>query len=280
MRHRAGMYDCQPSKAAWHDVRSISLLMDLKGLQARASALRRLIEYHNYRYHDLESPEITDAVYDQLFDELRRIERAHPELQVPDSPTQSVGATPSRHFRAVEHVTPMLGLANAFSVAEIHAWHDRISRLARRDVRGFVVEPKVDGIAISLQYRDGELATGATRGDGARGEDVTENLRAIRGIPERLAGEAPPFLEVRGEVYLTRVAFAAINADRAAAGQPLFANARNCAAGSLRQQDPAVTASRPLSGVFFALGHTPEWNPATQWDVLGRLEAWDLPVSQ
>jgi DNA ligase (NAD+) len=224
----------------------------------RAQELRKQLEYHNHRYYVLDDPEVSDADYDALLNELRDIEAEHPELRTPDSPTQRVGAAPLDKFDQVRHLQPMLSLANARNEEELAAWVLRSERyLARQgvemgDVR-FVTEPKIDGLAISLVYEDGVLVRGATRGNGEIGEDVTTNLRTIGAIPLRV-DDAPPLLEVRGEAYMPLAAFAKLNEDRAAAGEPTYANPRNTAAGSIRQLDPQLTASRPLSIWCYSVG--------------------------
>ncbi len=252
------------------------MVQDLTTVQARVEELRRAINYHNYRYYVLDDPEISDGEYDLLMNELRALEEEHPELQSPDSPTQRVGAGPAEQFRSVEHAAPMLSLANAFSSEALRAWHTRATRLLGREATGFVLEPKIDGLAVSLTYRDGRLAVGATRGDGIRGEDVTANIRTIRSVPRTLLDEPPALIEVRGEVYLSRAAFARINEERMAAGQPLFANPRNCAAGSLRQLDPRITASRPLDIFVYALGQISERPPRSHWEALERFRQLGL----
>ncbi len=213
----------------------------------RAVKLREEIEEHNYRYFVLDAPKISDAAFDRLVRELRDLEARHPELVTPDSPTQRVGAPPSTAFATVRHRTSMLSLANAFEEAELDAWEKRVrATLGDVDV-GYVCELKIDGAAVNLTYEAGRLTTGATRGDGIQGEDVTPNLRTIQSLPLRLRARKPPtVLEVRGEVYLPRKTFEATNAEREARGEPRFANPRNAAAGSLRQLDPQITASRPL----------------------------------
>jgi DNA ligase (NAD+) len=224
----------------------------------RADELRRQLDHHNHRYYVLDDPEVSDSDYDALLNELRDIEAEHPDLLTPDSPTQRVGAEPLDKFEQVRHLQPMLSLANARNEEELAAWVVRSERyLARQgvemgDVR-FVTEPKIDGLAISLVYRDGVLERGATRGNGEIGEDVTQNLRTIGAIPLRIA-DAPPLLEVRGEVYLPLAAFARLNEERAAAGEPTYANPRNTAAGSIRQLDPQLAASRPLSIWCYSVG--------------------------
>ncbi|MBA2439366.1 MAG: NAD-dependent DNA ligase LigA, partial [Thermoleophilaceae bacterium] len=224
----------------------------------RARELRRQIEYHNHRYYVLDDPEISDAEYDFLLGGLRDLETEHPDLLTPDSPTRRVGATPLARFEPARHLQPMLSLANARNEEELRAWLERSERLLNKEgvsdaeIR-FVTEPKVDGLAISLLYEDGVLKRGATRGDGEIGEDVTQNLRTIKAVPLRVEG-APRLLEVRGEAYLPRAAFAKLNEERAAAGEPTFANPRNSAAGSIRQLDPQLAAARPLSVWCYSIG--------------------------
>jgi DNA ligase (NAD+) len=246
----------------------------LQTLQERAAELGRQLNYHNYRYYVLDDPEISDAEYDALMQELRAIEAERPELQAPDSPTQRVGAGPAEQFAVVQHRVPMLSLANAFSADALRAWHERISRLLGREVTDFTIEPKIDGLAIMLRYQAGQLTIGATRGDGFYGEDITPNLKTVRSVPLSLHGTPPPYLEVRGEVYLSRAAFQKINDERAASGQALFANPRNCAAGSVRQLDSRITARRPLDVFIYALGEAEGWEPRTQWEMLQAFGAW------
>jgi DNA ligase (NAD+) len=228
----------------------------------RLEELRSLIRHHEYRYYVLDSPEISDADYDALFRELGDIEAAHPELITADSPTQRVGGEPLPGFGQLRHGEPMLSLANAKNEDELRAWHARVTKLSAEAgwdpgaVR-FVLEPKIDGLAVSLRYAEGRLTVGATRGNGEIGEDVTANLRTISTVPLAMLDSAAPFppaVEVRGEVYLSLAAFERLNEQRAAAGEPTFANPRNAAAGSLRQLDPRVTASRPLSMWFYGVG--------------------------
>jgi DNA ligase (NAD+) len=225
---------------------------------SRAEELRRQLEHHGHRYYVLDDPEISDPDYDALLNELRDIEADHPELRTPDSPTQRIGGRPLDKFEEVPHLQPMLSLANARNEEELAAWVVRSERyLARQgvemgDVR-FVTEPKIDGLAISLVYENGVLVRGATRGNGEIGEDVTQNLRTIGAIPLRVE-DAPRLLEVRGEIYLPLAAFARLNEQRAAAGEPTFMNPRNSAAGSIRQLDPALAASRPLSMWTYGIG--------------------------
>jgi DNA ligase (NAD+) len=224
-------------------------------IRQRVDKLRNLINYHNYRYYVLDSPEISDAEYDELMQELKRLEAEHPELITPDSPTQRVGAAPVEAFGVVEHREPLLSLANAFSNEELMAWYKRTLNLAGRQDFDFVCEIKMDGLAVALTYVDGRLITGATRGDGYRGEDVTQNLRTIRSIPLSVPKDAPPRFEVRGEVYLSKAGFKKLNDERAREGLPLFANPRNAGAGSVRQLDPRITAQRPLDIYVYALGY-------------------------
>jgi DNA ligase (NAD+) len=219
----------------------------------RAEELRRQLEYHGHRYYVLDDPEISDADYDELLNELRTIETEHPELLTPDSPTQRVGGKALDKFEQVRHLQPMLSLANARNAEELRAWEARVRKLSGREDIEYVTEPKIDGLAISLVYEDGAFVRGATRGDGEIGEDVTQNLRTIKSIPLRIK-DAPRLLEVRGEIYLPLEAFAKLNEQRAAAGEPTFANPRNSAAGSIRQLDPALAASRPLQMWSYSVG--------------------------
>ncbi len=224
----------------------------------RVAELRSQLERHNHLYYVLDEPAVSDAEYDALLDELRDLEATHPELLDSGSPTQRVGASPLEKFVQVKHLQPMLSLANARDEGELRAWAVRVATLAGRSgldgtAIDYVAEPKIDGLAISLLYEDGALTRGATRGDGEIGEDVTHNLRTIGAIPLRIP-DAPRTLEVRGEVYLPRSAFARLNEARAAAGEPTFANPRNSAAGSIRQLDPQVAAARPLSIWCYGVG--------------------------
>ncbi len=229
-------------------------------LAARAAELREQLEHHAHRYYVLDDPEIGDDAYDRLLDELRAIERDHPELARPDSPTQRVGGEPVGRLQKVTHPEPMLSLGNVRSEEELRAWVERMrNHLAREGIENpaftYVVEPKIDGLAISLLYRDGVLERGATRGNGEIGEDVTHNLRTIGAIPLRVEG-APPLLEVRGEIYMSLADFTALNERRAEAGESTFMNPRNSAAGTIRQLDPADAAKRPLSIWCYQVGVT------------------------
>ena len=252
-------------------------------VEDRAAELRREIEYHNRRYYVLDDPEIGDDAYDALLDELRRIEADHPELVTLDSPTQRVGAEPVSRLEKVRHPQPMLSLANARSEEELRAWVARMrSHLAREGIENpsfrFVCEPKIDGLAISLVYRDGQLERGATRGNGEVGEDVTHNLRTIPSIPLRVE-DAPPLVEVRGEVYMSLPDFAALNERRAEAGLSTFMNPRNSAAGTIRQLDPALAAERPLSMWCYGLGVTDGVGLQSHWEALQWLRGHGFRVN-
>jgi DNA ligase (NAD+) len=250
----------------------------------RAAELRRVLEHHNHRYYVLDDPDVSDSEYDGLLNELRDLEAENPELRTPDSPTQRVGAEPLDKFEQVRHPQPMLSLANARNEEEMAAWVVRSERyLARQgvtlgDVR-FVTEPKIDGLAISLVYEDGVFVRGATRGNGEIGEEVTQNLRTIGAIPLRIE-DAPPLLEVRGEVYLPLAAFARLNEQRAEAGEPTYANPRNTAAGSIRQLDPQLAASRPLSRWCYGIGAADGLEFDTHWEWLDWLRGHGFRVNR
>jgi DNA ligase (NAD+) len=248
---------------------------------ARAAELARLLEHANYAYYVLDQPELSDAEYDRLFAELREIEAQHPELRGADSPTHRVGAAPAPSFRKHRHLVPMLSLANAFDEAALNAWEERNARLVpEARTGGYTLEVKIDGAAVSLTYEQGIFVTGATRGNGIEGEDVTANLRTVPDVPLRLRGKGwPDVMEVRGEVYFSRSRFTALNEERAAGGEPPFANPRNAAAGSLRQLDPAITRRRRLRLFCFQVEALGRPVPApTQSDLLAKLEAWGFPV--
>jgi len=216
-------------------------------VEAEIRSLRDRINYHNYRYYALDDPQITDAEYDRLLRRLQDLEAAHPETVTPDSPTQRVGHAPLEAFREVRHLVPMLSLSNAMNHDEVLSFDRRVRERLGVDRVEYAAEPKLDGLAISLIYRKGVLELGATRGDGHVGEDVTQNIRTIKSIPLRLGGEyLPEVLEVRGEVVMPKKGFEVLNEQQSAAGKKPFANPRNAAAGSLRQLDPRITASRPL----------------------------------
>ncbi|HJU46924.1 MAG TPA: NAD-dependent DNA ligase LigA [Gaiellaceae bacterium] len=241
----------------------------------RAAELRSLVEHHNYRYHVLDDPEVTDAEYDRLYDELVRLEEEHPELRTPDSPTQRVGATPSDRFRKIDHLSPMGSLEKVTDAESLVKWAEDVrKRLGTDEPVAYVTEPKIDGSAVSLTYEDGRFVRGATRGDGSRGEDVTPNLRTIKAIPlqMRAAGGAPPaVVEVRGEVYLPISAFTRLNERLAAEGKKVAPNPRNAAAGSLRQLNPRITAERDLSIWVYGLGWREGVQLETQWGLLSWL---------
>ena len=235
----------------------------------RAAGLREKINHHNYRYYVLDDTEISDGEYDRLMVELRRLEENHPSLVTPESPTQRVGASPADGFDQVQHRLPMLSLGNAFNEDDLQAWYRRIKGLLDDADFDLVCELKIDGLAVSLAYQDGVLVQGATRGDGTAGEDVTQNLRTIRTIPMSLLGKPPPYLEVRGEVYLPLEEFRLLNEGRAERGEPLYANPRNTGAGSVRQLDSKVTASRNMHIWVYSLGDISETDrPIGHWDGL------------
>jgi len=250
--------------------------------QALAQSLREQIEEANYRYYVLDEPQITDAEFDALLRQLIELETAHPKLQTPDSPTQRVGAVASQRFAPYAHARPMLSLANAVTADELRAFDERARKTAGGGVQ-YVCELKIDGLAIALDYQDGSLARGGTRGDGLVGEDVTANLRTVKTIPlrvrpfDRLGVTKSAPLEVRGEVYLRKSDFERLNAAREREGQPVFANPRNAASGGVRQLDPALTARRRLS--FFAYQIVSDRGLHSQWEALRRLESMGFPVN-
>jgi len=242
--------------------------------------LRRAIEKHNYQYHVLDDPLISDAEYDRLFRRLLELEKKHPELVTPDSPTQKVGAPPLERFSTVQHSLPMLSLNNAMDPQELVEFEERIQRfLKHNESIDYAVEPKIDGLAVEIVYLDGKFTLGSTRGDGVNGEDITANLRTIRSIPLTLRanGQAiPKRLEIRGEVFLPLKAFQKMNRDRDEQGQPVFANPRNAAAGSLKQLDSTITAKRPLDIFFHGTGLIEGVQFATHCDFREGLERWGL----
>lgn len=254
-------------------------------LAQEVEELRRSIEHHNYRYYVLDDPEIADAAFDRLFRRLVAIEEAHPELRTPTSPTQRVGAPPADKFATVVRSVPMLSLGNANSADEFREFDARVRRLLHRDEPvDYVAEPKLDGIGIELVYERGALAVASTRGDGVRGEDVTANVRTIRSVPLRLQEPAggPPLparLEVRGEIIFPKAAFARLNEERERDGLPTFANPRNAAAGSLRQLDSRITASRPLEAFCYAAGEIDGVRFDRHGEFLDALRAWGLRVN-
>jgi DNA ligase (NAD+) len=242
----------------------------------RVTWLRKEIARHNQRYYEQDAPEISDAEYDALMAELRALEAAHEELRSADSPTQRVGSAPAAKFAKVRHSVPMLSLGNAFGaedVAEFVARIRKFLRLSPDEEIVFTAEPKIDGLSMSLRYENGKLVVGATRGDGNEGEDVTANVRTLADVPNRLKGSAPEICEVRGEVYMTKSAFRALNEQQAEAEKPLYANPRNSAAGSVRQLDPQITASRALGFFAYAWGTVRKMPATTQSGMLEWLEA-------
>ncbi|HEU4997257.1 MAG TPA: NAD-dependent DNA ligase LigA [Gemmatimonadaceae bacterium] len=251
---------------------------------ARAGTLREQIERAIHEYYVLDRPTLSDAAYDKLFRELQELETKHPSLRTADSPTQRVGIEPQTVLAKHQHLVPMLSLANAFDATELGEWEQRLVRLAGDDVlrSGYACELKIDGAAVSLTYREGVLIEGATRGNGVIGETVTANLRTIKQIPLRLRGSDLPFqMEVRGEVYMPYSGFERMNEERVKAGEPVFANPRNSAAGALRQLDPAVSAARPLRFFAYAVAvqESEELPAQEQFALLDQLEEWGLPVA-
>ncbi len=271
----------------------------MDNLQARYEDLKRQIHFHNYRYHVLDAPVISDGEYDRLLAELKQIESDHPDWISPDSPTQRAGAAPADRFEKVRHPAPILSLANAFGAADARAWYERVRKLDDRVERTkFVVEPKIDGLSVVLHYRDGLFVQGATRGDGEVGEDITSNLRTIKAIPLRIPVERseqrtetgqpslfsnfllPNYLVVRGEVFIPIADFEALNKKLEEAGEKTYLNPRNTAAGSLRQLDPKLTAQRPLTLLVYQIVHAEGGEiPASQWETLETLRALGFPVT-
>ncbi|GAB6068326.1 NAD-dependent DNA ligase LigA [Methylothermus subterraneus] len=253
-----------------------------EAIRERVEALRREIEYHNYRYYVLDEPVIADAEYDALMAELKRLEAAYPELITPTSPTQRVGAPPAEAFAEVRHEVPMLSLDNAFTEADVLDFDRRVRERLGTDTVEYTAEPKLDGLAVSILYERGALAQAATRGDGFTGEEVTANVKTIRNVPLRLLGSGwPERFEVRGEVFMPLKEFKRLNALSLARGEKVFANPRNAAAGSLRQLDPQITAQRPLKFCSYGVGAFPKAQlPKTQAELLARLKAWGLPIAK
>jgi len=251
-----------------------------KDMQRRAASLREQIELHNYNYYVLDDPQISDAEFDKLLHELEQIESEYPSLVTPDSPTQRVGAPPLSAFAEVKHKVPMLSLSNAFDEDEVRAFDKRIRERSERAEIEYLAEPKLDGLAVNLLYKKGELVQAATRGDGSRGEDVTQNVRTIRSVPLRMRGsKIPSLLEVRGEVFMSRKGFLELNEQQKQSNTKLFVNPRNAAAGSLRQLDSSLTAQRPLEALFNAVGQVQGVLPATKFKLLAALKGWGLRVS-
>ncbi len=260
----------------------------MSSVETRLAELRKEINFHLYRYHTLDDPIISDAEYDRLINELRRLEEKHPELITPDSPTQRVGAEPLEGFEKVTHPIPMTSLGNAFDDDDMHNWLARIERLLPEDITvadlEFVVEPKIDGLAVALTYENGLLVQGATRGNGVEGENVTANVRTIKNIPLRIPtasnGPPPPArIEVRGEVYMPIADFNKFNQEQIAKGEKIYANPRNFAAGSLRQLDSKITAQRPLAFFSYAIGYVEGAAIHTQKEALDYLNGLGFSVN-
>ncbi len=255
-------------------------MANLNQAKQRIEKLKSEINHHNYRYYVLDSPEVSDAEYDELMQELQALEAEYPRFLTPDSPTQRVGAAPVEAFGVVEHRFPLLSLGNAFSQEELAAWYKRILKLAGSQQFDFAGEHKIDGLAVALTYIDGKLATGATRGDGLRGEDITQNLKTVRSIPLSVSGDFPPRFEVRGEVFLPKAGFEKLNRERAEEGLSLFANPRNAAAGSVRQLDPRITAKRPLDIYIYMLGYAEDKaTPPTHWETMEYLKSLGFKIN-
>ncbi|HMB33330.1 MAG TPA: NAD-dependent DNA ligase LigA [Methylomirabilota bacterium] len=252
-----------------------------KDAAERAEALREALHRHNYLYYVEDRPEVSDAEYDRLVRELREIEEAHPELVTPDSPTQAVSGQVSQAFAPVQHKGPMLSLDNALSVDDLREFEARLRRSLPTAQFAYVCEPKIDGLGVALLYARGRFARGATRGDGRVGEDITQNLRTIKNIPPVLKGELgrTMSLEVRGEVFMPREAFARLNASLEEAGQVVFANPRNAAAGAVRQKDPTITATRPLDIFLYHVSHREPGEFASHWEVLEALKTAGFPTN-
>ncbi len=259
--------------------------MEKRRAVGRAQELRQILQYHNYRYHVVQSPVISDVEFDRMLAELREIEAAFPDLVTADSPTQRVGGEPVDKFERVRHPAPILSLSNAFDPDDVRAWRDRVAKLDERvEDAQFVVEPKLDGLTVVLHYADGVFSLGATRGDGEFGEDITSNLRTVRSLPLRIPVEAdgplpPARLVVRGEALIFRDDFKAMNDALEAAGERTFVNPRNTASGALRQLDPSLTASRPISLLCYAVVDGEGNFPDTQWGTLAWLRDLGFPVA-
>ncbi|MCK6539014.1 MAG: NAD-dependent DNA ligase LigA [Anaerolineales bacterium] len=256
--------------------------------KSRYEELKAQINFHNYRYHVLDAPVISDLEFDKLLNELKRIEADHPDWVTPDSPTQRAGAKPADRFEKVRHPAPILSLANAFGAEDARAWYERIRKIDDRVEKAkFVVEPKIDGLSVVLHYRDGVFVQGATRGDGEVGEDITSNLRTVRAIPLRIPVEGrkskvevPKYLVVRGEAFIPTKEFEALNRQLEEAGEKTYQNPRNTAAGALRQLDPKLTASRPITLLVYQIIHSEGGKvPTSQWEILEYLKTLGFPVT-
>ncbi|HDQ03340.1 MAG TPA: NAD-dependent DNA ligase LigA [Deltaproteobacteria bacterium] len=250
----------------------------------KISELRKTIEYHNRRYYQQDAPEISDAEYDRLMRELQELETRYPDDDIDSSPTQRVGAAPLSKFSSFSHPSPMLSLANAFFEEEIFEFNNRLKRMASVDKISYVAEPKLDGLAVNLIYEKGIFTKGATRGDGATGEDITQNLKTISSLPLRMKKSAqaaiPDFVEIRGEVYMEKEPFEKLNRRRREDGEEPFANPRNAAAGSLRQLDSKITARRPLNIFLYGIGSIQGISFSTHWEILQALSGWGFPVNK
>ena len=257
--------------------------MDKDAALERIARLRDVIEYHNRRYYQQDDPEISDFEYDRLLRELQELEKLYPDENLASSPTQRVGAAPLAKFASFEHASPMLSLANAFSTEEIIDFDNRIKKMAAVEDISYVAEPKLDGLAVNLLYENGRFICGATRGDGITGEDVTQNLKTIAGVPLQINKSGfqpiPAFAEIRGEVYMEIESLRKFNRRRLDEGGEPFANPRNAAAGSLRQLDPRITARRPLNIFFYAVGRVEGVKFTDHWEVLQTLQLWGFPVN-
>ncbi|HEX2696445.1 MAG TPA: NAD-dependent DNA ligase LigA, partial [Anaerolineales bacterium] len=263
--------------------------MNKNSLRSRYEELKSKIHSHNYRYHVLDAPVVSDAEYDKLLNELKKIEADHPDWITPDSPSQRAGARPADRFVKVRHPAPILSLANAFGADDARAWYERVRKLDDRvGSAKFVVEPKIDGLSVVLHYRDGVFVQGATRGDGEVGEDITANLRTLNVIPLKIpvaskqsaAVSVPKYLVVRGEAFIPVEEFEKLNKKLEEAGEKTYLNPRNTAAGSLRQLDPALTASRPLTLLVYQIIHSENGKiPASQWELLEYLKVLGFPVT-
>jgi DNA ligase (NAD+) len=251
---------------------------DMERAKEKVEALRNELEAHNYRYYIMDNPSISDDLYDKMMRELEKLEKQYPSLISSYSPTQRVGGRPREGFATVRHLTPMMSLANAFDESELKDFDRRVRQALPGEVISYVVEPKIDGLAVSLFFENGILSRGATRGDGETGEDISDNLKTIRSVPLRLR-QAVPGLEVRGEAYMSKDSFARLNEAREESGEPLFANPRNAAAGTLRQLDPRITASRNLNLFVYGIGYSDGVDPHDHRDVLELLKGLGFRVN-
>src|SRR6266403_4002338 len=254
--------------------------MERKEAERKIRQLREEIRKHDRLYYEEAAPIISDHKYDRLYEELADLETQFPDLLTPDSPTQRVGGRPLQAFEQVSHLIPMLSLDNTYSEAEVKNFYARMPRLLPNEKIPVVVEPKVDGVAVSLIYENGKLRQAATRGDGNVGDNITQNIRTIRSVAERLRDGAPKLLEVRGEVYMDRKGFEKLNHERHKQGLPLFANPRNAAAGSLKQLDPAIVAKRPLGIVLYGTGATEGVDVDRHSEIFPLLKKLGLPVTE